>query len=137
MYLSKKIAIPNSVRLRCIAWNGDQGWIACGGEGGLLKVRGSDQLSPPVAPRPPSWGGLGLVSEWPALPASSPSPALLKKRASMAPIDGPRGTGYFPLSSRLVPFFGPLAKVVSVARPLIPTALAPSPPGLETAQKSN
>ena len=39
VYLSKKIAIPNNVHLRCISWNGEQGWIACGGEGGLLKVR--------------------------------------------------------------------------------------------------
>ena len=38
VYLSKKISIPNGVRIRSIAWNHDQGWIACGGEGGLLKV---------------------------------------------------------------------------------------------------
>ncbi|KAJ3057254.1 WD repeat-containing protein 35 [Rhizophlyctis rosea] len=38
VYLSKKIAIPNGVRLRTVAWNNDQGWIACGGEDGLLKV---------------------------------------------------------------------------------------------------
>ncbi|KAG2494620.1 hypothetical protein HYH03_007139 [Edaphochlamys debaryana] len=38
IYLSKKIAIPNNVKLRCISWNTDQGWIACGGESGLLKV---------------------------------------------------------------------------------------------------
>jgi WD repeat-containing protein 35 len=37
-YLSKKIAIPNQVKLHCISWNRDQGWIACGGDGGLLKV---------------------------------------------------------------------------------------------------
>eukprot|EP00879_Flechtneria_rotunda_P015997 GHRR01016730.1.p1 GENE.GHRR01016730.1~~GHRR01016730.1.p1 ORF type:complete len:232 (+),score=77.84 GHRR01016730.1:273-968(+) len=37
-YLSKKIAIPGGVKLRCITWNTDQGWIACGGEGALLKV---------------------------------------------------------------------------------------------------
>ncbi|XP_012869217.1 PREDICTED: WD repeat-containing protein 35 [Dipodomys ordii] len=37
-YLSKKIAIPNNVRLKCISWNKDQGFIACGGEEGLLKV---------------------------------------------------------------------------------------------------
>jgi hypothetical protein len=35
---SKKIAIPNGVNLRCLSWNLDQGWIACGGENGLLKV---------------------------------------------------------------------------------------------------
>ncbi|XP_057287733.1 WD repeat-containing protein 35 isoform X3 [Pezoporus wallicus] len=38
IYLCKKIAIPGSVRLRCISWNKDQGFIACGGEDGLLKV---------------------------------------------------------------------------------------------------
>uniref|UniRef100_A0A8C8RT91 WD repeat-containing protein 35 n=1 Tax=Pelusios castaneus TaxID=367368 RepID=A0A8C8RT91_9SAUR len=38
IYLSKKIAIPGNVRLRCISWNKDQGFIACGGEDGLLKV---------------------------------------------------------------------------------------------------
>ena len=38
IYLSKKIAIPNGVNLASAAWNQDQGWIACGGEGGLLKV---------------------------------------------------------------------------------------------------
>ncbi|TMW62517.1 hypothetical protein Poli38472_005135 [Pythium oligandrum] len=38
IFLSKKIAIPNNVKLRCAAWNPDQGWIACGGQNGLLKV---------------------------------------------------------------------------------------------------
>ncbi|XP_060089548.1 WD repeat-containing protein 35 isoform X2 [Heteronotia binoei] len=38
IYLSKKIAIPGNVRLRCISWSKDQGFIACGGEDGLLKV---------------------------------------------------------------------------------------------------
>ena len=38
VYLSKKIAIPNGVKLSSLSWNGQQGWIACGGEGGLLKV---------------------------------------------------------------------------------------------------
>ena len=38
VYLSKKIAIPNGVKLRSVAWNQEQGWIACGGENGLLKV---------------------------------------------------------------------------------------------------
>ncbi|TKC48108.1 hypothetical protein EI555_005264, partial [Monodon monoceros] len=32
------IAIPNNVKLKCISWNKDQGFIACGGEDGLLKV---------------------------------------------------------------------------------------------------
>eukprot|EP00753_Platysulcus_tardus_P015766 PLAT5272.2.p1 GENE.PLAT5272.2~~PLAT5272.2.p1 ORF type:complete len:1194 (+),score=710.47 PLAT5272.2:43-3624(+) len=38
IYLSKKIAIPNGVRLKSVSWNPDHGWIACGGENGLLKV---------------------------------------------------------------------------------------------------
>ena len=38
IYLSKKIAIPNGVKLKSLNWNTEQGWIACGGEGGLLKV---------------------------------------------------------------------------------------------------
>ncbi|KAJ8290228.1 hypothetical protein GJAV_G00010260 [Gymnothorax javanicus] len=38
IYLSKKIAIPNNTRLKCVSWNKDQGFIACGGEDGLLKV---------------------------------------------------------------------------------------------------
>uniref|UniRef100_A0A7S3VHU1 Anaphase-promoting complex subunit 4 WD40 domain-containing protein n=1 Tax=Dunaliella tertiolecta TaxID=3047 RepID=A0A7S3VHU1_DUNTE len=38
IYLSKKIAIPNGVKLRCLSWNTEQGWIACGGDDGLLKV---------------------------------------------------------------------------------------------------
>ncbi|KAI8815756.1 uncharacterized protein EV422DRAFT_581893 [Fimicolochytrium jonesii] len=38
VYLSKKIAIPNGIKLRTVAWDNDQGWIACGGEDGLLKV---------------------------------------------------------------------------------------------------
>ena len=38
VYLSKKIAIPNGVRLKSLSWNGVNGWIVCGGENGLLKV---------------------------------------------------------------------------------------------------
>uniref|UniRef100_A0A803XM55 WD repeat-containing protein 35 n=1 Tax=Meleagris gallopavo TaxID=9103 RepID=A0A803XM55_MELGA len=38
IYLCKKIAIPGNVRLRCISWNKEEGFIACGGEDGLLKV---------------------------------------------------------------------------------------------------
>lgn len=37
-YLSKKIGIPNNTRVECIAWSTEQGWIACGGEKGLLKI---------------------------------------------------------------------------------------------------
>ncbi|XP_051471912.1 WD repeat-containing protein 35 isoform X3 [Apus apus] len=38
IYLCKKIAIPGNIQLRCLSWNKDQGYIACGGEDGLLKV---------------------------------------------------------------------------------------------------
>ena len=49
IYLSKKIAIPNGVRLKSISWNTEQGWIACGGEDGLLKVL---KLDTQVCPEP-------------------------------------------------------------------------------------
>ena len=38
VYLSKKIAIPNNVPLKCIAWDKESGFLACGGDGGLLKL---------------------------------------------------------------------------------------------------
>ncbi|XP_014106856.1 PREDICTED: WD repeat-containing protein 35 isoform X2 [Pseudopodoces humilis] len=38
IYLFKKIAIPGNTRLKCVSWNKTQGFIACGGEDGLLKV---------------------------------------------------------------------------------------------------
>lgn len=38
IYLSKKIAIPNNTRLNCLAWNKEQGYIAVGGNDGMLKV---------------------------------------------------------------------------------------------------
>ncbi|GET86225.1 intraflagellar transport protein 122B, putative [Leishmania tarentolae] len=38
VYLSKRIAMPNGVKVTSIAWNDGQGWLACGGEKGLLKV---------------------------------------------------------------------------------------------------
>ncbi|XP_027311077.3 WD repeat-containing protein 35 isoform X1 [Anas platyrhynchos] len=38
IYLCKKIAVPGNVQLRCISWNKNEGFIACGGEDGLLKV---------------------------------------------------------------------------------------------------
>uniref|UniRef100_A0A8B9YHE3 WD repeat-containing protein 35 n=1 Tax=Bos mutus grunniens TaxID=30521 RepID=A0A8B9YHE3_BOSMU len=37
-YLSKKVAMSNNVKLKCISWNKDQGFIACGGDDGLLRV---------------------------------------------------------------------------------------------------
>ncbi|XP_036332478.1 WD repeat-containing protein 35-like [Rhagoletis pomonella] len=45
VYLSKKIAIPNNVKLNCIAWNKDQGYIAVAGSEGLLKVLKLEQAS--------------------------------------------------------------------------------------------
>lgn len=38
IYLSKKIAIPNNIRLQCVSWNKSEGYIACGGDDGLLRV---------------------------------------------------------------------------------------------------
>ena len=49
VYLSKKIAIPNGLKLKTLSWNGVNGWIVCGGEDKLLKVlkldssRGADK----------------------------------------------------------------------------------------------
>lgn len=45
IYLSKKIAIPNNVKLNCLAWNKEQGYIAVGGNDGLLKVLKLDATS--------------------------------------------------------------------------------------------
>ena len=38
VYLSKKIAIPNGIPLKCIAWDKENGYLACGGDDGLLKI---------------------------------------------------------------------------------------------------
>ncbi|XP_052827196.1 WD repeat-containing protein 35 [Octopus bimaculoides] len=38
VYLSKKITMPNSTKLFCVAWNKKHGYIACGGESGFLKI---------------------------------------------------------------------------------------------------
>ena len=46
IYLSKKIAIPNGINLHSLAWNPDQGWIACGGDSGLLKVGDDGAMTP-------------------------------------------------------------------------------------------
>ncbi|KAI9193226.1 uncharacterized protein BJ171DRAFT_588781 [Polychytrium aggregatum] len=51
IYLSKKIAIPNGVKLHTVSWYNDQGWIACGGDEGLLKVL---KLETPVATTEPN-----------------------------------------------------------------------------------
>jgi len=37
-YLNKKIAIPTGQSLESLSWNLERGWIACGGEDGLLRV---------------------------------------------------------------------------------------------------
>ena len=38
VYLSKKIAIPNGIALKCIAWDKENGYLAVGGDDGLLKI---------------------------------------------------------------------------------------------------
>ncbi|XP_055386233.1 WD repeat-containing protein 35 [Condylostylus longicornis] len=60
VYLSKKIAIPNNIRLNAIAWNSDQGYIAVCGEDGLLKVLKLEQASGNV--NGTSKGGLAALS---------------------------------------------------------------------------
>jgi hypothetical protein len=34
----KKIVIPNSILLKCIAWDKGNGYVTCGGDDGLLKI---------------------------------------------------------------------------------------------------
>ena len=36
--LNVQIAIPNEIQLTTLSWHPTKGWIACGGEDGLLKV---------------------------------------------------------------------------------------------------
>lgn len=43
-----QIAIPNSTRINCIAWNKSQGYIAVGGDDGLLKVLKLDSPTNPT-----------------------------------------------------------------------------------------
>ena len=38
LILLSQIAIPNNIKLKCLAWNSEQGYIACGGDDGLLKI---------------------------------------------------------------------------------------------------
>ncbi|XP_014248010.1 WD repeat-containing protein 35 isoform X2 [Cimex lectularius] len=45
IYLSKKIAVSNSIKIYCLAWSSAQGWIAVGGDEGLLKVLKLDAAS--------------------------------------------------------------------------------------------
>ena len=37
-FLSKKIALPKNPNVYAISWNSEEGWIALGGENGLLKI---------------------------------------------------------------------------------------------------
>ena len=37
-YWAAQIAIPNDTLLTTLSWHSTKGWIACGGEDGLLKV---------------------------------------------------------------------------------------------------
>jgi WD repeat-containing protein 35 len=34
----KKVAIPNGTKLRVLSWNPEHGWLAAGGDEGVLKV---------------------------------------------------------------------------------------------------
>uniref|UniRef100_A0A1A9X4V5 Uncharacterized protein n=1 Tax=Glossina brevipalpis TaxID=37001 RepID=A0A1A9X4V5_9MUSC len=56
VYLSKKIAIPNNVKLNYVAWNKEEGHIAVAGTEGLLKVLKLEQANGP------NKGGLAAVS---------------------------------------------------------------------------
>jgi len=62
IYLSKKIAIPNGVKLKCVSWNSEQGWIACGGDNGLLKVLKLESGTPkdPKSKMPPTTSNLSM-----------------------------------------------------------------------------
>lgn len=62
MYLSKKIAIPHNLALQVVAWNSAQGWIACGGEGGLLKVLKLESSSGEKATTPSAGGAQSNLS---------------------------------------------------------------------------
>ncbi|KAF4666111.1 WD repeat domain 35 [Perkinsus chesapeaki] len=44
-YLSKKIAVPQDISVEVVSWNAGQGWLAIGGENGLLKVVKLDNAS--------------------------------------------------------------------------------------------
>jgi WD repeat-containing protein 35 len=58
-FLSKKIGIPNQLRVDSIAWSAEEGWIVCGGEKGLLKILKLDD-GKPVAGPPQQGGNLSL-----------------------------------------------------------------------------
>ncbi len=56
-FLSKKIAIPNNVKLRVLTADPEHGWIAVGGDDGLLKVL---KLDPVPSGEPGSGGARGI-----------------------------------------------------------------------------
>ncbi|RKO87327.1 WD40-repeat-containing domain protein, partial [Blyttiomyces helicus] len=90
IYLSKKklihslrhpscqIAIPNGVKLRSVAWNNDQGWIACGGEDGLLKVL---KLETAAASGSGGAAGSGLGASATAPPGVGPGEGATRRMA--------------------------------------------------------
>lgn len=45
-----QIAIPNNIHLKCVSWNKEQGFIACGGDDGLLRVLKLETQSGNVTP---------------------------------------------------------------------------------------
>lgn len=64
---SEQIAIPNNTRINCIAWNKSQGYIAIGGDEGLLKVLKLESTSGPssnaqnqAVPAPAASSNLGM-----------------------------------------------------------------------------
>jgi WD repeat-containing protein 35 len=60
VYLSKKIAIPHNLALQVVAWNSSQGWIACGGENGLLKVLKLESSTDPAQKGNAAQGNLSM-----------------------------------------------------------------------------
>eukprot|EP00928_Gymnodinium_smaydae_P071095 TRINITY_DN54772_c0_g1_i1.p1 TRINITY_DN54772_c0_g1~~TRINITY_DN54772_c0_g1_i1.p1 ORF type:complete len:1239 (-),score=345.63 TRINITY_DN54772_c0_g1_i1:123-3839(-) len=62
VYLSKKIAIPHNMALQVVAWNSAQGWIACGGESGLLKVLKLESSGEAAAKQGPAAGAQSNLS---------------------------------------------------------------------------
>lgn len=62
-----QIAIPNNTRINCIAWNKSHGYIAVGGDEGLLKVLKVESTSGTASnaqnqtlPAPPAPSSLGM-----------------------------------------------------------------------------
>ncbi|KAJ1332158.1 hypothetical protein BSLG_008975 [Batrachochytrium salamandrivorans] len=83
--ISWRIAIPNCANLCVVTWNNDQGWIACGGDNGLLKVlkleSSANGASSQTTQYPASGSGLergfaanGRLTGAPALPSGAADP---------------------------------------------------------------